>query len=262
MDEFVDRLSRADIGLRLYSLYPSRQLTHFPQLPLHGMDDGHGGLARGWGIQFGPLRRLVSRDPLYRKASGTGRGRSLLNELRRINLYLLIRFFSQGWAGKDIAELGVYRGGNAFFLATLLNELYPGAKVYAFDTYEGMPETRRGIDLHVAGDFSDASLTEIRHAASDRGIGNIEFIKGDVRDTLLRFNEPIGLAHIDLDIYEPIAFAQEIMWERLVGGGYLVYDDATVSSCLGATRAVEDFVIKHGIHSDQIYPHFVFRKQA
>ena len=43
-------------------------------------------------------------------------------------------------------------------------------------------------------------------------------------------------------------------------GGYYVFDDATVSSCIGATEVVEDLVIRRdGLNSEQIYPHFVFR---
>jgi hypothetical protein len=257
---FMDKLIRADLGKRLYGMLPARKLERLPETPVGAMADGHGGMIRGWGLEFGELRRRVSRDPLYRKARRAAHGRSILSELRRINLFLIIRFYFAELAAKDIAELGVYRGGNVFFMATLLKALYPQAKVYAFDTYEGMPQTRRGIDLHAAGDFADASLTEIVHAAKERGLNNVECIKGDVRETLATFTADIALGHIDLDIYEPIAFAQNVMWERLVRGGYLVYDDATTGSCLGATRAVEDFLVSHGVHSDQIFPHFVFRK--
>jgi hypothetical protein len=46
----------------------------------------------------------------------------------------------------------------------------------------------------------------------------------------------------------------------MIPGGYLVFDDATVSSCLGATEAVEDLLIRRdGLNSEQIFPHFVFR---
>ena len=261
MLQVLDKIARADLGKRIYALFPSHPLNRLPEMPLREMDRGHGGLIRGWGLQFGSLRRMVACDPLYRIACRAAQGRSMLNELRRINLYLIVRFFMAELTSRDIAELGVYRGGSCFFLATLLNELYPGAKVFALDTFEGMPETKPGLDLHVSGDFSDVSLVEIQKSAAERGIRNIEYIKGDVRDTLRTFSAPLGLAHIDLDIYEPIVIAQDAMWKRLVPGGYLVYDDATVSSCLGATRAVEDFVMAYSVHSDQIYPHYVFRKE-
>ncbi len=46
----------------------------------------------------------------------------------------------------------------------------------------------------------------------------------------------------------------------MVEGGYIVFDDATLSSCLGATEVVEDLVIRRdGLNSEQIFPHFVFR---
>jgi hypothetical protein len=46
----------------------------------------------------------------------------------------------------------------------------------------------------------------------------------------------------------------------MVAGGYYVFDDATVSSCLGATEMVEDLPIRRdGLSAEQIVPHFVFR---
>jgi hypothetical protein len=257
-----DMVTRSEIGSRLYRFLPAKRFDRLPELALRGMDDGHGGLIRGWGLNCGPLPGLIRRDPLYRKARRAAAGRSVITEVRRLNLFLLIRFYFSDLESKDIAELGVYRGGNIFFMATLLKELYPGAKVYAFDTYSGMPETKSGLDLHTSGDFADVSLAEITRSASERGLKNIEFIKGDVRETLRPFNASIGLAHIDLDIYESISFAQDIMWNHLVTNGYLVYDDATAGSCLGATRAVEDFLVGQRVHSEQIYPHFVFRKDS
>jgi Methyltransferase domain len=260
MVALVDKLARADWGRRLYSLLPERRLDNLPELPLRGMDGGDGGMIRGWGLQFGPLRSLASRDPLYRKARKASVGKTLVQELHRINLFLLIRFYLPMLKTQDVAEIGVYHGGNAFFMAILLNELYPGARLYAFDTYEGISGSTRGRDLHMKGDFGDASLSAVRQAAKERGIGNIEFVPGDVRETMRSFNTPLGLAHIDLAVYDPIVFAQDVLWSALVPGGYLVYDDATFSNCVGATRAVEEFLIAHRIHSEQIFPHFVFRK--
>ncbi len=50
------------------------------------------------------------------------------------------------------------------------------------------------------------------------------------------------------------------MRARMVRGGYYVFDDATVSSCLGATEAVEELVVRRdGLHAEQIHPQFVFR---
>jgi hypothetical protein len=46
----------------------------------------------------------------------------------------------------------------------------------------------------------------------------------------------------------------------MANGGYVAFDDAHTSSCLGATEAVEDLVIRgDGLNCEQIWPHFVFR---
>ena len=43
----------------------------------------------------------------------------------------------------------------------------------------------------------------------------------------------------------------------------LVFDDATTPTCIGATEAVEDLVVRRdGLSSEQIYPHYVFRAPA
>jgi hypothetical protein len=46
----------------------------------------------------------------------------------------------------------------------------------------------------------------------------------------------------------------------MVDGGYIIFDDATTSTCIGATEVVEDLIIRRdGLNSEQAWPHFVFR---
>ena len=77
---------------------------------------------------------------------------------------------------------------------------------------------------------------------------------------MLRQAGTIALAHIDCDIYESVSYAYETCKPHIVENGYIVFDDSTTSSCLGATEAVEKLVIaRDGLLSEQIYPHHVFR---
>jgi hypothetical protein len=41
-------------------------------------------------------------------------------------------------------------------------------------------------------------------------------------------------------------------------GWYLAFDDADVSSCIGATQAAERLIMTRRIHSEQVWPHWVF----
>lgn len=221
------------------------------------------GYQRGWGLQFGDLRERVHNDPLYQRASRLAAGRSVVAEERRMNIFLIIRFFLERLACRDIIEFGSWRGGNALFMAACLKELHPGALVYALDTFQGMPATDPVIDLHRAGDFADVDLGELQAVAREHVLDNLHFVKGRFEDTAMDVYQTaggFGMAHIDCDIYSAVKFAQDTVLPHMCRGGYLVYDDACVSSCLGATQAVEELVLDHRIHSEQIWPQFVFRK--
>lgn len=221
------------------------------------------GYVRGWGIQFGDLRGQVRKDPLYREALALSSGRTVVSEDNRINLFLILRFFLGQIGDGDIIEFGSYKGGNAIFLAHIVSRLYPGMKVYSLDTFAGMPATNSDIDAHQQGDFGEVDLDELREFAVANGLGNVEFVQGLFQDTapgVLSRTKNIVLAHIDCDIYSSVAYSYEVVKASMALGGYLVFDDATVSSCLGATEVVESVLIRRdGLNSEQIFPQFVFR---
>jgi SAM-dependent methyltransferase len=181
------------------------------------------GYARGWGLAYGKVAQLVAADPLYREAMAVASGRTWVAEARRMNLFLLLKFYLPRLAPGNIVEFGTYRGGNALFMALVASRILPGVKVFALDTFEGMPA-------------EDTAAGVVARAA------------------------PFALAHIDCDIFSAVACAYEAIMPAMVPGGYVVFDDATESSCIGATEAVESLVIRRdGLSSEQIHPHFVFR---
>lgn len=266
----IRRLMKKLVSGSYAELSPSGGSNYaLPDLPRHlGEELRNGrsvrdGYTRGWGIQFGDLRRKVLSDPLYQEGVSLAAGRTILAEDNRINLYLLLKFFLPHQPLGHIVEFGSYRGGNAIFMAHVARRLLPGVKVYALDTFAGMPKTDSAIDQHSAGDFADVDLVELRAYCGKIGLDNIEFVPGLFEKTspeLLKRAGPIALAHIDCDIYSAVCYSYEAVKNRMVPGGYLVFDDATVSSCLGATEAVEDLLIRRdGMNSEQVFPHFVFR---
>lgn len=95
------------------------------------------------------------------------------------------------------------------------------------------------------------------------GLNNIELVRGyfeDTFDQVIAKAKPINLAHIDCDVYPSVKYSYLAVKQHMVNGGYIVLDDATVSSCIGATEAVEEVIIQNdGLYSEQIYPHYVFR---
>lgn len=221
------------------------------------------GYQRGWGLQFGGLREKVLADPLYREAFAVARDRTIMSEENRMNIYLLLRFYLDKIPFGHIIEYGSYRGGSAIFMAYVAQRLYPGMKVFALDSFSGMPPTDKHVDAHNAGDFADTDLDELRARVDKLRLGNLVLVKGlfeETSDGVMAQAGKISLAHIDCDIAQAVKYSYEGVRPYMVDGGYLVFDDATVSSCIGATEVVEDLLIRRdGLNSEQIWPHFVFR---
>lgn len=254
------------IGKRLVEAgYPAIKLQQFAGRVQRGIVNGRcpqHGYARGWGLEFGDLAAQVAAHPLYNEALSASRSRSVVHVHRLMNLFLIVACYFDTIADHNIVEFGSYRGGSALFLAYTLKRLYPEAGIYAHDTFAGMPDVNTSADLHTRGDFADADFEGLKTAREELALERLHLVQGLVQDTFPRSvpaGVRFGLAHFDMDIYDPTIFAQQAVWPFMTPGGYYAYDDATVSSCIGATQAVEELVLGRRLHSEQVYPQFVFR---
>ena len=247
-----------------------RERTHLDDLPTGdfvqpGIRKGRvprEGYQRGWGLQFGQLKSQIESELLFRQSFQSAAAlSSWMSAEKRANLYLLLTRFLPKLEHRNVIEFGSYKGGTAVFMALVLRQTAPEAKVFALDTFEGMPQTDKSIDAHNAGDFSDATLDDLQSVIKALDLTNLTPVKGLFQETFPSISEEFkfGLAHIDADIYSSIKYAQDAAWPRMTRGGYIVYDDAGEPSCIGATEAVEELIQERHIHSEQIWPHFVFR---
>jgi len=248
---------------------PTQPVTALPALDMARVVErgrcAYDGYQRGSALAHGKLAEQVWNDPLFRKALAAARlpqVRTMCTEARLMNLFLLAKFFLGDLASQNVIEYGTYRGGGALFMATLLKELYPGAKVWALDTFEGMPEVNDNVDLPPPDDFAATNLDMIRFTAAQLGLDNVEFVKGLIQNTAQAVYAEaggFGLAHIDVVLHSAVKYAQDSVWNVMAPGGYLVYDDATEPTCPGATRAVEEMIEGRGLSIEQVWPHVILR---
>ncbi len=222
------------------------------------------GYVRGWGLEYGGLTPAILADPLYQECLTLAEGRTIQAQACRMNLYLLVRYYLPRLGSGAIVEFGSYRGGSAIFMAALCRRLGLEIKVYGLDTFAGMPSTDAAIDAHHEGDFQDTSLADLRGYVSQCGLDPwLTFVPGHFEETTPAVLDRAGrvlLAHIDCDIARAVAYSYNAVKPRMAEGGYIVFDDALAPSCLGATEAVEDLIIRRdGLNCEQISPHFVFR---
>ena len=122
---------------------------------------------------------------------------------------------------------------------------------YAFDSFEGLPETtdddgifESGTFLTGIADFKKALEKQASYKISDDSI-----VKGFYSDSLtseLQAKMPkVGVVHIDVDLYSSTVEVLSFIKPLLVPGSVLIFDDwycFPAGSNLGESRALHEFL--------------------
>jgi len=151
----------------------------------------------------------------------------------------------------DVIECGVFRGGSARRMSRRLAELAPSKMLFACDSFEGFPQDRiLDADLgpfrfrfKIRRKFSQAGdvpqrLMQFFDAYRINGY----VVKGFFSDTLPKLKpRKYCFIYIDCDIYESHLDCLNVLYEQLVPGGIVVFDDYAQPKWPGASRAVDEF---------------------
>ena len=166
-----------------------------------------------------------------------------------------------------VAELGVYKGASlmrfAAFRALLENE--DSRAIHGFDAFGAFPrdgvddaDDRAFIDRFEGERGEGIARADLEALFVEKRIGNVRLHEGNLFDTVpaalaaapeLR----IALLHLDVDVYEPTAFALERLAPHMVPGGLILFDDYGMVA--GATRAAEEFAGRRGLRFEKL-PHY------
>ncbi|HEY1464543.1 MAG TPA: TylF/MycF/NovP-related O-methyltransferase [Terriglobales bacterium] len=153
-----------------------------------------------------------------------------------------------------IVELGVYKGASLIRLATFRNALENdfSRKIIGFDAFGKFPQENLETenDLRFIRGFEGAggnglSVEELSGILRRKAFQNVALVKGNVFQTIPKYlaDHPetrIAFLHLDMDVQEPTIFALNELYDRVVPGGIIVFDD--YNSVAGETLAVDQFV--------------------
>jgi SAM-dependent methyltransferase len=159
----------------------------------------------------------------------------------------------------DLVECGAWRGGASFLMADLLRQA--GAtdrKVWLCDSFAGIPPPQE-VDGQAAqtwaenkaGQFDNlcVSLEEVQQSAAQLGLtAYTEFVKGYFEQTLPAARArigPIAILRIDCDWYASVRCCLENLYEQVVEGGFVIFDDYHTFD--GCARAVHEFLGARGL---------------
>lgn len=169
----------------------------------------------------------------------------------------------------DIVELGVFKGsGVATFIKFLeIFVTHSNKKVIGFDIFN---KNNNIIDNYKNGntmktvynkvnDDNELSLLNVKSRLQNinKDLSKFILVEGDVCSTTKEFalNNPgfrISLLYVDLDLNEPVYHSLMNLWDRVLPGGYIVFDEYEYhkfdESC-GVDAFLKDKSIKYEILS-------------
>jgi len=179
------------------------------------------------------------RQPRFQELYAKVKGKTACTQDR---LYMIHEFARSCRNLKgDFAECGVYKGGSAYLIASVLANTHEEVELHLFDTFSGFP----GMDYypagHKKGDFGDTSLESVKSYLSDFPL--VTYHQGLIPSTLETAKERMfSFVHVDVDLYEPARDCCEFFYSRMVKNGMMLFDDYGIQ-CFEESirRAVDEF---------------------
>tara|TARA_Y100000994_G_C15619607_1_gene412423 strand:- start:68 stop:784 length:717 start_codon:yes stop_codon:yes gene_type:complete len=159
-----------------------------------------------------------------------------------------------------IIEAGVGYGDTFLFLALIAEKL--GMNLIGFDSFCGFPEIinkkdRRLFGKPIAkGQWNVSSIKSIRNRLKNSGVGenflnnNLELVQGFFEDSLRNFQtqKKILFLHLDVDLYSSYKTCLEYLWQHVIVGGVVVFDEYQDPKWPDAKEAIDEFFNEKGIN--------------
>jgi hypothetical protein len=172
------------------------------------------------------LNKLIKRNPaLLSSCYSNKKAESVAN---------FVSYAADNLEG-NLAECGVYEAGGTIIMAQVLQQKKSAKHIFAFDTFEGMPEPTEYDKMHngdifyARGRLHDTSLKLVQAKAKHFRVEHIiTFVKGFFQDTIPRTitaDDRFSLIVIDPDQYAGTKFCLEFFYPKVVPGGVIIIDD-------------------------------------
>jgi SAM-dependent methyltransferase len=155
----------------------------------------------------------------------------------------------------DMVEAGVGRGGMSIFLALLAEQLGLEKRVFAVDTFAGLPMPNVSKDgaYFTEGEYApdageDALEAFWLRAAAAGVVKRIEPLAGLFDEVLpsVAKGRQLCFVHIDADLFDSVTVALECLYDSVTPGGVIAFDDF-FHPAQGPHRATAEFFNSRGL---------------
>ncbi len=157
-----------------------------------------------------------------------------------------------------IAEAGIGIGTTFLLLALIAKKI--GVKLMGFDSFSGFPEINNKKDKRAfgrtvkKGQLNYSSIKSLKKKLTNAGLdedfinNNIEIIEGYFDNTLKDFprDKKIFFLHLDVDLYSSYKTCLENLWDSVVDGGVIIFDEYHDKKWPDAKDAIDEFFKEKG----------------
>jgi len=165
-----------------------------------------------------PIYDRITRNPLV-PSFANGYPNSL------IHLFQCMQNAARQHLRGAVVEFGMFKGGTTALLAQFAKELGQDWKVIGFDTFAGFPSRRSPLDMYNHPDCVYPDEQSVRSYVEPLGV---EVVAGDRVETVKRLaSVQIVLAFVDTDNFSSAHAVLDVIQDRVVKGGAIVFDHFT-----------------------------------
>jgi len=153
----------------------------------------------------------------------------------------------------DVVECGVGAGKTLYMLAALTEHGRYPRRVWAFDSFAGLPpptpeDQADGAPRTIRAGIYAHSEDEVRARLVEYGITKAQlrkrftFVEGYFPDGFPQYSGgPIALLHLDVDLYQSNKVCLEWFEPLVAPGGVIAFDEYRNPAWVGATRAIDEY---------------------
>ena len=150
-------------------------------------------------------------------------------------------------------EVGVWRGGTCGIIGRKLELLGSKETLYAADTFTGVVKSSEKDSFYNDSEHADTDLSSVKKLLfEDLKLNNVVLLQGifpDDTQELIPEGTKFRFCHIDVDVYKSAEGILQWVWDRLIVGGMVVFDDYGAITCDGITQ----FVNEQRVKKDRLY---------
>lgn len=183
-----------------------------------------------------------NKDMSFKAVRALIEGFTLVDKYRCFELWKLIEQIAKLERG-SIIEVGVWRGGTGALIAKQAKNCGIEDRVFLCETFTGVVKAGPKDSVYKGGEHADASRQTVEELIYTRmNLDNVVILEGIFPDETGHYVEgkEFRFCHIDVDVYESAKNAAEWIWDKMVPGGIIVYDDYGFYGCDGVTKYVEE----------------------